>query len=94
MNHAYPEDVARHREFWGLNDGCKAAMHKNLKEEGTMVYTVWRKLNSTTYKFYMAAEIASVALNSAPNGAIITKTSFSFSYNYIHIDDLNKYPKL
>ena len=29
-----------------------------------MWYTVWRKLSSTTYKFYMAAEILSVALKS------------------------------
>ena len=59
-----------------------------------MWYTVWCKLSSTTYKFYMAAEVASVARNSAPLGAIITITDFSFPYNYIHIDDLNKKTQL
>jgi len=59
-----------------------------------MWYTVWQKFTSITYKFYMAAEVASVALNSAPSGAIITATDFSFPYNYIHIDDLNKYRRL
>ena len=56
-----------------------------------MWYTVWRKLSPTTYKFYMAAEVLSVALNSAPKGAIITATSFSYSTNYTHINDLKTF---
>jgi len=74
--------------------GRQQRRRQNTQKETIMKYTVWEPINSNTYKFYMAAEVASVALNSAPEGAIITKTSFSFSYNYIHIDDLHKYPTL
>ena len=39
----------------------------------------------------MAAEVFSVALNSAPQGAVITKTSHSYSTNYVHINDIKNY---
>jgi hypothetical protein len=38
-----------------------------------MWYTVWQKINPTTYKFYMAAEHSTHAVSSAPDGAIITR---------------------
>jgi len=60
-----------------------------------MNYTVWRKLNSNTYKFYMATRVAAaITSDQLPNDYTITKTPFSFSNNYIHTDDLNKYPTL
>ena len=39
----------------------------------------------------MAADVLSVALNSAPQGAVITKTSHSYSTNYVHINDIKNY---
>ena len=58
-----------------------------------MTYTIWRKINSNTYKFYMATKVAA-ALQPPTSDHIITKTPFGFSFNYIHIDDLNKYPHI
>ena len=60
-----------------------------------MNYTVWRKLNSTTYKFYMATKVAAaITADQLPSDHIITKTPSSFPYNYIHIDDLNQLPQI
>lgn len=59
-----------------------------------MWYTVWRKINTNTYKFYMAAEDASVALQSAPKGAIITKTQFQHTYNFKTTEELSKLPQI
>ena len=60
-----------------------------------MWYTVWRKLNSTTYRWYMAAEVLSVALSTVRDhsltDAIVTKTSFPYSTNYAHPNDLQSY---
>ena len=60
-----------------------------------MWYTVWKKVNTTDYKFYMAAETSTIAVTSAPEGAIITQTEFSIrTTNYKTAEELSRYDRL
>lgn len=59
-----------------------------------MIYTVWEKVNTETYRFYMAAEDSTVAIQSAPIDAVITETELWFTFNYMTADELAHYKLL